>query len=331
MKYIQITEPGTADVLVLQAGDAPAPGPGQVLLKVAAAGVNRPDVFQRLGKYPPPPGASAIPGLEVAGTVVDHGAGVDTPEIGAQVCALLTGGGYAEYAVAEAPLCLPVPAGLKMTEAAAIPETFYTVWSNVFDRGRLLSGETLLVHGGSSGIGTTAIQLGKAFGAQVFVTAGSAQKCAACVGLGADVAINYKTEDFVERCRDATGGRGVDVVLDMVAGDYIARNIEIAAIAGRIVIIAGLRGYRAAVDFLPLMRKRLTITGSTLRARDVAFKAGIARALEDKVWPLLAAGTVKPVIFRVLAMADAAEAHRIMESSAHTGKIVLSVDARGPV
>jgi len=326
MKYIKIAEFGGPEVLKPAERNTPAPGPGQVLIEVRAAGVNRPDVFQRQGSYPPPPGASDIPGLEVAGEVTAAGTGVTTPKIGDRVCALITGGGYAEFAVADAAICLPVPQGLTMEDAAAIPETYFTVWSNVFDRAALKSGETLLVHGGSSGIGTTAIQLAQAFGARVFATAGSEEKCAACRKLGAELAINYRTQDFVAECEAATKGRGVDVILDMVAGDYIERNLRAAAEDGRIVIIAGLRGYKAEVNFLPLMRKRLTLSGSTLRNRPLQFKADIARNLKEYVWPLLESGAVKPVIYRVLKLGQAAEAHRLMEAGEHIGKIVLVPD-----
>jgi NADPH2:quinone reductase len=325
MKYIDITAPGGPEVLQLAEGPRPEPAAGQILIRVQAAGVNRPDLMQRQGKYPPPPGASLIPGLEVAGEVVATGDGVQQPAVGQQVCALLTGGGYAEYAVAEAGLCLPVPRGFSMAEAAALPETFFTVWHNVFQRARLQPGETLLVHGGSSGIGTTAIQLGAAFGARVFATAGTEGKCAACRKLGAELTINYRSEDFVAATATATQDRGVDVILDMVAGDYVERNFNAAAEDGRIVIIAGLGGYKTELNLLPLMRKRLTLTGSTLRNRDVAFKTGLAEALRINVWPLLESGKVRPVIHRTLPLAEAAEAHRLLEAGEHIGKIVLTV------
>ena len=324
MKYIEITEPGGPDVLQVKETDEPTPGPGQVLIRVQAAGVNRPDCIQRAGFYPPPPGASEIPGLEIAGEVVACGDKVSAPAMGDYVCALVTGGGYAEYCVAEAELCLPLPEGLSMEEAAAIPETFYTVWSNVFDRGKLQPGESILIHGGSSGIGTSAIQLAHAMGAEVYTTAGSDEKCQACVDLGAKAAINYKEEDFVEVCMKATQDKGIDVILDMVAGVYINRNVQLAAEDGRIVIIAGLGGFKAEVDFMSVMRKRLTITGSTLRPRPVAFKAEIAANLKQHVWPLIEAGKVKPVIHRVFALSDAAEAHSMMEASSHIGKLILS-------
>ncbi|HEY5597406.1 MAG TPA: NAD(P)H-quinone oxidoreductase [Kiloniellales bacterium] len=323
MTAIEIRQPGGPEVLVPGSRPVPEPGTGEVLIRVAAAGVNRPDVLQRSGGYPPPPGASDIPGLEIAGEVVALGEAVKGRKLGDQVMALVAGGGYAEYCAAPAAQCLPVPKGLNMIEAAAIPETFFTVWSNVFDRGRLRAGESILVHGGSSGIGTTAIQLARAFGARVFATAGSADKCAACEKLGAERAINYREQDFVTVVRDATGGVGVDVILDMVGGEYIARNIKALAPDGRLCQIAFLGGSKAEVDFLPVMLKRLTLTGSTLRPRPIDFKAAIARALEQNVWPLVEKGTVRPVVFKTLPLAQAAEAHRLMESSAHIGKIVL--------
>jgi putative PIG3 family NAD(P)H quinone oxidoreductase len=325
MKYIDITEFGGPEVLKVATGGAPAPGPGQVLVRVRAAGVNRPDLIQRQGRYPPPPGASAVPGLDIAGEVAAVGAGVDWPAAGDQVCALVPGGGYAEYAVADAGCCLPLPRGFDFVQAAALPETFFTVWSNVFDRGALRDNETLLVHGGSSGIGTTAIQLAVNLGATVFATAGTPAKCEACRRLGAALAVNYREEDFVEACLAATGGRGVDVILDMVAGEYVPRNIRVAAEDGRIVIIAGLGGFETQVNFLPVMLKRLVITGSTLRARPAAFKAAIARSLREKVWPLLDAGKVKPVVDRVLPLEEAQEAHRVLEAGEVIGKIVLAV------
>ena len=325
MKHIEITQFGGPDVLQLTEGAAPVPGEGQVLIEVAAAGINRPDVMQRQGKYPPPPGASAIPGLEIAGEVIETGENVAWPRPGDQVCALVTGGGYAELAVAEAPLCLPIPAGLTPVEAAALPETFFTVWSNLFDRAGLKAGETVLIHGGSSGIGTTAIQLAKAFSATVFTTAGNEEKCKVCRELGADLVINYNEEDFVEACRNATDGKGVEVILDMVAGDYTNRNIAAAAVEGRYVIIAGLRGFSAEVSIRSIMLKRLVITGSTLRPRPVEFKAAIAAGLREQVWPLLESGQVRPVIHTVLPLSRANEGHRLMESSRHIGKIMLRV------
>ena len=326
MTAIEISEPGGPGVLVPVEREVPRPAPGEVLVAVEAAGVNRPDVMQRQGLYPPPPGASDIPGLEIAGTVVAHGDSAATPAIGARVCALVAGGGYAEYCAAPAPLCLPIPGGLDMVQAAGLPETFFTVWTNVFDRGRLAQGESILVHGGSSGIGTTAIQLARAFGATVYVTAGSREKGDRCVGLGADAAINYRDEDFVERIDALTGGRGVDVVLDMVAGDYLARNLKCLATEGRLVIIATQHGPRVeAFNVLPIMLKRLTVTGSTLRPRTVEQKAVIARALETRVWPLIESGPVRPIVHARFPLASASAAHRLMESGEHIGKIVLEV------
>ena len=325
MRYIRITEFGDPDVLQIAECDPPAPGKNQALIKVAAAGINRPDVMQRQGRYPPPPGASDIPGLEIAGEVIELGDGVTWPNKGDQVCALVAGGGYAEFAVADVPICLPVPAGLTPVEAAALPETFFTVWSNLFDRAGLKAGESVLIHGGSSGIGTTAIQLAKAFGATVVTTAGSEDKCKACRELGADLAVNYREEDFVEACKDATGGKGVDVIIDMVAGDYTNRNIEAAAVEGRYVFIAGLGGFSAEVSIRSIMLKRLVVTGSTLRPRPVGFKAGIAAGLKQQVWPLLESGKIKPVIHTVLPLSEAGEGHRLMESSRHIGKIMLRV------
>jgi NADPH2:quinone reductase len=325
MTAIAISAPGAPEVLVPEERPVPAPGAGEVLVKVAAAGVNRPDVMQRQGSYPPPPGASDIPGLEIAGHVVALGPGTTRWKPGDAVTALVAGGGYAEYCPVHETNALPAPAGLSLIEAAAIPETFFTVWHNAFERGGLKSGETLLVHGGSSGIGTTAIQLAKAFGARVITTAGSAEKCEACRKLGADVAVNYRTEDFVAATKAATGGKGAELILDMVGGDYIERNYEAAAVEGRVVQIAFQGSPRANVDFRRLMLKRLTHTGSTLRARAVADKAAIARALEAKVWPLIAAGRVKPAIYRTFPLAQASAAHALMETSTHIGKIVLTV------
>jgi NADPH:quinone reductase len=325
MTAIGFDAPGGPDVLKPQQRPVPQPGPGQVLVHVAAAGVNRPDVLQRMGGYAPPPGASDIPGLEFAGRIVALGEGVSRYEAGDQVCALVAGGGYAEYAVVHEDNALPIPSGLSLEEAGAIPETFFTVWTNVFQRGGLKTGESFMVHGGTSGIGTTAIQLAKAFGATVLATAGSDEKCAACRDLGADHAINYRTEDFVAAAKAATGGRGVNLILDMVGGDYINRNYEAAAESGRIVQIAFLNGPKAEVNFSRLMLKRLTHTGSTLRPRTIPEKAAIARELEDKVWPLLTEGRCKPVIHTRFPLAQAAEAHRLMESNAHIGKIVLTV------
>jgi putative PIG3 family NAD(P)H quinone oxidoreductase len=325
MTVIEITEPGGPAVLVPAQRAVPAPGPGEVLIQVAAAGVNRPDVMQREGHYAPPPGTTDIPGLEVAGTIAAIGDEAGPWQVGDQVCALLAGGGYAEYCVAPAPQCLAFPAGFDAIRAAAIPETYFTVWTNVFERGRLQPGETFLVHGGSSGIGTTAIQLAHAFGARVFATAGSAEKCKACEDLGAERAIDYRQEDFVQVVKEATGKKGVDIILDMVGGDYIQRNISALAPDGRLCYIAFLGGAKAEVDFLPVMLKRITISGSTLRARSVAFKAAIAQNLRDRVWPRVAAGEIKPVVHQTFPLAEAAAAQRLMETSAHIGKIVLTV------
>ena len=324
MTAIGIRTPGDADVLVPEQRPVPAPGAGEILIKVAAAGVNRPDVVQRKGLYPPPPGASDIPGLEIAGEVVAIGPDASRWKAGDRVMALVSGGGYAEYCLAHESHALPVGT-LPMIEAAAFPETAFTVWHNVFERGGLKAGETLLVHGGTSGIGTTAIQLAKALGATVIATAGSDEKCAACRRLGADVAVNYKTEDFVAATKTATGGKGADVILDMVGGDYIARNYEAAAVEGRIVQIAFMGSAKATVDFMRLMLKRLHHTGSTLRSRSVADKAAIARAVAQTVLPLVAAGQVKPVIYKTFPLTEAAAAHRLMESSSHIGKIVLTL------
>lgn len=327
MRAVEITAFGAPEVLRLGERPKPQAGEGELLIRVSASGINRPDVLQRLGHYAPPPGATDLPGLEVAG-VVESGdaaallrAGL---QVGDRVCALVAGGGYAEWCVAPVEQCLPVPAGLSDIEAASLPETFFTVWSNVFDRGRLQAGETLLVQGGTSGIGVTAIQLARAMGATVIVTAGSDEKCAACLALGAHHAINYKTQDFVEEAKRITAGKGVDVVLDMVAGDYVAREVECLAEDGRLVIIAVQGGVKSAFNAGLVLRRRLTITGSTLRPRPVAFKGAIARALREHVWPLIAAGTVRPVIYRTFAAADAAQAHALMESNQHTGKIVLT-------
>jgi len=303
----------------------PVPSASQVLIKVAAAGVNRPDVMQRLGLYPPLAGASDIPGLEVAGTVQTEGSDVSHVKQGDRVCALVTGGGYAEYCLASAAHCLPILENLSFIQAAALPETFFTVWSNVFDRARLQAGETLLVHGGSSGIGTTAIQLAKAFGAKVIVTTGSKEKCAFCLQLGADAAINYKEQDFVGAIKQLTDNKGVDIILDMIGGDYLPRNLACMADEARLVQIALQRGIKAELNLLPIMLKRLTLTGSTLRARDDHFKAAIAAELGNKVWPLLASGQIKPVIDSTFALSDAAKAHQLMESSRHIGKIILTV------
>lgn len=325
MTAIVIRAPGGPEMLVPEQHPMPAPGTGEILVKVAAAGVNRPDVMQRQGLYPPPKGATDIPGLEIAGTVVAVGSGVTRWKNGDQVTALVVGGGYAEYCLAVEGHALPIPSGLSAAEAAAIPETFFTVWHNVFERGGLKAGETLLVHGGSSGIGTTAIQLAKGFGARVFVTAGSAEKCEACRKLGADLAINYRTEDFVAAVKQATDGKGAEVILDMVGGDYIERNYEAAAVEGRVVQIAFQGSAKATVNYMRLMLKRLHHTGSTLRARANADKTAIARAVEAEVWPLVAAGKVRPVIDKTYPLAEAAAAHARMETSQHIGKIVLTV------
>jgi len=325
MKAIAITKPGGPEVLQLTEIDTPAPSVGEILIRVEAAGVNRPDTIQRMGFYAPPPGSPDTPGLEVAGEVLAIGSGVTRWAVGDHVCALVGGGGYAQYCVAHEAHALPQPHGFNAIEAAGLPETFFTVWTNVFERGALKGGETFLVHGGSSGIGTTAIQLAKIFGARVFATAGSAEKCAACLELGAEAAINYRTQDFVAEVKALTDNRGVDVILDMVGGDYISRNIEAAARDGRIVSIAFLNGSVAEVNFMPVMLKRLTLTGSTLRPRTINEKAAIADALHAKVWPLLNAGRVKPLIDATFPLADAAKAHELMEKSSHIGKIVLTL------
>jgi NADPH2:quinone reductase len=325
MRAIEITQPGAPEVLQLCDRPTPVPKAGEVLIKVHAAGINRPDVLQRTGNYPVPPGASDLPGLEVAGEIVDGDLAGSGFAKGDMVCALVQGGGYAEYCTAPVQQCLPIPKGLSAVEAASLPETFFTVWSNVFDRGRLSDGETLLVQGGSSGIGVTAIQMATAMGHRVFATAGADDKCRACESLGAERGINYRTEDFVEVVKTATGGKGVDVVLDMVAGDYLPREVSCLADDGRIVLIALLGGSRATVNLGEVLRRRLTITGSTLRPRPVSFKAAIANSLRAKVWPLLEAGKIKPVIFKTFPLAQAAQAHALMESSTHVGKIVLEV------
>jgi putative PIG3 family NAD(P)H quinone oxidoreductase len=324
MTAIEIAAPGGPEALRATRRPTPRPGPGEVLIAVAAAGVNRPDVVQRQGHYPPPPGVTDIPGLEVAGTIVAVGPNADGFKEGDKVCALLAGGGYAEFAAAPAPQVLPLPRGLSEIEAAAIPETYFTVWDNLFVRGRLAKGESVLIHGGSSGIGTTAIQLARALGARVFATAGTKEKCAACEALGAERAINYREQDFLEEVRKATDGRGVDVILDMVGGDYFARNLDALAVEGRLVIIAVLKGAKGEVPIFKMMQKRLTIAGSTLRPRTVAEKAAIARALKEKAWPLIEAGA-KPRIHATFPLAEARKAHELMESSAHIGKIVLTL------
>ncbi len=323
MKAVEIAQPGGPDVLRVVERPTPQPGDDEVLVRVEAAGVNRPDVMQRLGKYPPPPGASDIPGLEIAGTIAGLGRSVSGLNLGDQVCALVAGGGYAEYCAAPAVQCLRIPEGLTTTAAAAIPETFFTVWTNLFQRGALCAGERVLVHGGTSGIGTTAIQLAHAFGATVFATAGSSDKCEACRRLGAAFAINYKEEDFVEAVRRETENTGVDVILDIVGGDYVARNVDCLAMNGRVVQIGTQGGPRASLNLTPILQRRLTLTGSTLRARTVREKGALAREVERHVWPLLASRRVAPVIDRTYPLAQAADAHRRLESSEHIGKIVL--------
>ena len=325
MRVVEISKPGGPEVLVPGTRPVPTPGAGEILIKVAAAGVNRPDALQRAGNYPVPPGASDLPGLEAAGTVAAVGPGASRWKIGDRVCALLPGGGYAEYVVTPADHALPVPDSLDLTEAACVPETFFTVWINVFDRVGLQGGESLLVHGGSSGIGSTAIQLAAARGCRVFTTVGNAEKAAFCEGLGAERAINYREEDFVEEVKALTDGAGVNVVLDMVGGDYIARNIQALAPDGRLSFIAFLGGPKAEINFAQVMMKRLTITGSTLRPRTVAFKAEMARALEAEVWPLLASGRIAPKMHATFPLEDAAKAHALMESSTHMGKIALVI------
>jgi putative PIG3 family NAD(P)H quinone oxidoreductase len=323
MTAIEIARPGGPEVLRPVRRPTPVPGPGEVLIRVAGAGVNRPDIMQREGGYPPPAGASDLPGLEVSGTIMRLGLEVAHWTMGDRVTALVAGGGYAEYCAAPAPQCLPVPSSLSLVEAAALPETFFTVWTNVFERGRLAAGESILIHGGASGIGTTAIQLARARGARVFATAGSPEKCAACERLGAERAIDYRREDFVAVIRNVTNGRGVDVVLDMVGRDYLARNLESLSLEGRLVQIAFLHGARVEVDLWAVLRKRLTITGSTLRPRSVAEKGAIAAALLDNVWPLVERGQVRPVIHAIFPLDRAADAHRLLESGSHIGKIVL--------
>lgn len=325
MRVVEIAAAGGPEQLKIAKRPVPQPGAREVLVRVAAAGVNRPDVMQRQGRYPPPAGASDIPGMEIAGEIVALGSGVSGLSIGDQITALLSGGGYAEYAVAAAPLCLPVPRGLTLVEAAALPETYFTVWTNLFDRGRCKAGDQVLIHGGTSGIGTTAIQLASAMGARVYATAGSDEKARVCERLGAVRGINYRTEDFVEVVLKDTAGRGVDVTLDMVGGDYFDRNLQVAAIEGRLVIIAMLKGSRAELKLNVLLTKRLTVTGSTLRSRTVEEKAAIGDAVHRTVWPLLESGRVRPVIHATFPLAEAADAHTLMESSNHIGKIVLTV------
>jgi putative PIG3 family NAD(P)H quinone oxidoreductase len=325
MLAIEISAPGGPEVLVPAERPMPSITAGEVLIKVAAAGVNRPDVAQRMGRYPPPPGASDIPGLEIAGTIQTVGSDVKNWRAGDHVCALVSGGGYAEYCAAPAPQCLPLPRGIDLVHAAAIPETTFTVWTNVFDRGRLKNGESILVHGGSSGIGTTAIQLAKARGARVFATAGTTEKCRACESIGADRAINYRDSDFVAAVRELTGGKGVDVILDMVGAEYLQRNLDALAMEGRLVHIGQLGGAKAQINLTPVLRNRLTITGSTLRARSVSEKGAIAAAVHEQVWPLFESGAVRVLVHRTFPLSNAAEAHRVMESSTHIGKLVLTV------
>jgi NADPH:quinone reductase len=325
MKVIEIAAPGGPEQLKTAVRPIPQPGEGEVLVRVEAAGVNRPDVMQRQGRYPPPPGASDLPGMEIAGEIVALGAKVSGLSVGDKIASLLPGGGYAAYAIAAAPLCMPIPEGLKMVEAAAIPETYMTVWTNLFERGGCKSGDVVLIHGGTSGIGTTAIQLAKAWGARVYATAGTEKKARACEALGAVRGIDYKTEDFVEVMRAETKGQGVDITLDMVAGSYVQRNLDIAAVEGRVVTISLLGGSRAEINMGMVLIKRLTLTGSTLRSRTVAQKAAVADAVRKNVWPLLAAGKVRPVIFATFPLAEASEAHRLMETSNHIGKIVLTI------
>ena len=327
MRVVEISKFGGPEVLEIADRPVPSPAPGEVLIKVVAAGINRPDIIQRYGKYPPPPGASDIPGLEVAGHIAARGEGVVQWQEGEAVCALVSGGGYAEYCVAPQSQCLRPPSRLTLNEAAAVPETFFTVWTNVFERGRLQRGDMMLVHGGTSGIGTTAIQLGVAFGARVFATAGSDAKTAACQALGATLAVNYRTTDWVAAVRDATSGRGVDLVLDIVGGDYVARNLDVLATEGRLVQIAFLKSSKVELDLMHVMRRRLTITGSTLRPRSAEEKGAIAKQLAEKVWPLFEAGTIKPVIHAEFPLERVADAHRMMEESQHIGKIVLTVAA----
>jgi putative PIG3 family NAD(P)H quinone oxidoreductase len=327
MLAIEITHPGGPEVLVPVDRPVPSIGSGEVLVKVAAAGINRPDVLQRQGRYPPPPGVTDIPGLEVAGTIEAVGSAVTAWHTGDRVCALVSGGGYAEFCAVPAPQCLPAPRGMDVTHAAAIPETTFTVWTNVFERGRLAPGESILIHGGSSGIGTTAIQLARALGARVFATAGSPEKCAACEALGAERAVNYHEVDFVAAIKESTNGRGVDVVLDMVAGDYVQRNIDVLAMDGRLVMIGRQGGVKSEIDIMPILRKRLILTGSTLRTRSVEEKGALAHAVHQHVWPLFESDAVRVIVHQTFPLRDAAAAHRLMESGAHVGKIVLQVQS----
>jgi len=326
MRCVEMSDAKGAEALKLAERPVPTPGPDEILIKVAAAGVNRPDILQRDGLYPAPPGASDILGLEAAGEIVALGADVSDFSVGDRVTALLTGGGYAEFATAHAGSCLAVPQGLTLVEAASLPETYFTVWSNLFDRARLAASESLLIHGGTSGIGTAAIQIASRLGVRVIATAGSSAKCQACLDLGAELAVNYREDDFVPLARDFGGGKGVDVILDMVGGDYVARNIKSLAPDGRLVNIAFLQGSKVEIDLMAVMLKRLTLTGSTLRARAPEFKAAIAQNLKKTVWPLLEKGTIKPVVHKSFALQDVADAHRLMESSQHIGKIVLTMD-----
>ena len=323
MRYIHAERPGGPEVLVVKEGPRPVPGSGEVLIRVSAAGINRPDIMQREGKYPPPPGASPLLGLEVAGEVAAAGVKVSRWSVGDQVCALTNGGGYAEFVTAPAGQCLPVPTRLRMEEAAALPETFFTVWTNVFDRASLKDGETFLVHGGSGGIGTTAIQMARQRGAQVFTTAGTEEKCAACRKLGAEIAVNYREDDFVQVLKEATDGQGVDVILDMVGGEYVGRNLNLAATDGRVVNIAFQKGSRVEIDLMQLLMKRLTLTGSALRPRTPEAKAEIAAKLEAEIWPLIESDRIRPVMAATFPLEKAADAHRLMEQGSHIGKIVL--------
>jgi putative PIG3 family NAD(P)H quinone oxidoreductase len=325
MQVVEIAAPGGPEQLKPAMRPLPHPGAGEVLVRVAAAGVNRPDVMQRQGRYPPPAGASDLPGMEIAGEIVELGPDVSAWALGDQITSLLPGGGYAAYAIAAAPLCMRLPAGLSMVEAAAIPETYMTVWTNLFERGGCKAGDTVLIHGGTSGIGTTAIQLAAAWGARVFATAGSPEKARACEKLGAERGIDYRSEDFVAVIRAATGGYGIDITLDMVAGSYVQRNLDIAAMEGRVVTISMLGGSRAEINMNTVLPKRLTLTGSTLRSRTVAQKAAVADAMQRNVWPLLSEGRARPVIYKTFPLSQASEAHRLMESSAHIGKIVLTI------
>jgi len=325
LKFIDFNEPGGPDVLVINDGPAPSIGDDDVLIKVSAAGVNGPDIMQRKGLYPPPPGASPVLGLEVAGEITETGSRVTSWQQGDLVCALVPGGGYAEYVKTKAAHCLPIPRGLDLTEAASLPETYFTVWSNLFDRAHLKAGESLLVHGGSGGIGVTTIQIARSKGVTVFATAGSQEKCQACVDLGADAAINYREEDFIEKIKELTQGKGVDVILDMVGGDYINRNLKVLALEGRLVTIAFSAGHKADINIAPLMIKRLTWTGSTLRPQSDEAKASIAESLKKNIWPLIEDGTIRPVIYKTYPMSEVGQAHRLMESSRHIGKILLTM------